>query len=272
MEMKKKVNFWTLVALMTITAVGFVGCVKKDSLIVSSQNLWFNTEAGTQTIEVTANCTWTVTPLDTASWYTVTPVNGKNDGTITVTVKPMENADYRGASFVITSPGGHIRRTIFVTQNKLDFDGMVNKIFGVMTLEHWNTDYFGQIIEDSYKFYDFDPFDTTTGYMMYFLENGKGVQRDHHRDTAVYYAFDYEYNPVDQILHIEFETVGDAPESYDPNVLTASDSLYRFVHEYKTDWWERADMRKVGVINPDEKSKLMRKVMKRKKEEPIFIF
>jgi hypothetical protein len=147
---------------------------------------------------------------------------------------------------------------------------MVNKIFGVMELEHWNTDYFGQIIEDSYKHYTFDPYDTATGYMMYFLEDGQGVQRDHHNDTAVYYAFTYEYNPVDQILHIEFETTGDEPESYSPQVLTASDSLYRFIHEYKTDFWERADMRKIGEYTPQEEAKLRQIIAKRKEGGPIF--
>ena len=105
---------------------------------------------------------------------------------------------------------------------------------------------------------------------MYFFEDGQGLQRDRHRDTAVYYAFTYEYNPAEQILHIEFETVTDAPESYDPQVLTASDSLYRFIHEYKTDWWERADMRKVGTVNPEEKSMLKRVAKKRHGEEGIF--
>ena len=141
-----------------------------------------------------------------------------------------------------------------------------------MSLEHWNTDYYGQIIEDTYKHRTYNPYDTATGYTMYFLENGTGVQMDHHNDTAVYYAFSYVYNPVNQILHIEFETVDDAPENYDPQVLTASDSLFRFIHEYKDHWWERADMRKIGTINPDAKAVLKHKAIKRKGDEPIFQF
>lgn len=266
--MKKKTNLLTMAALSVLMAL--VGC-KKNSVLVSSQDVWFGLEAGTKTIEVTANCEWTVELKDDADWYTVTPTSGENDGTITVTVEALEDADYRGTMFVITSPGGHIRRTVFVSQNKLDFDGMVNKVFGVMELEHWNTDFFGQIIEDSYRHKIYDPYDTSTGYLMYFLENGKGVQRDHHNDTAVYYAFDYEYDPVNQILHIDFETITGAPESYSPNVLTASDSLYRFRHEYKSNWWERADMRKVGVFNPDRDDHIRRAATKRKKEnEGIF--
>jgi len=266
----KKRNIFLLMALVVLTATGFVGCIKQYSLRVSTNNLYFDVDSGTKTIEITANCKWTVVKNDDADWYTISTMSGKNDGTITITVDAMEDSDYRASSFFITVPGGHIRRTVFVSQNKLDFYNMVNKIYGVMKVEHWNTDYFGQIIEDSYKPYEFDPYDTATGYLMYFLEDGKGVQRDHHEDTAVYYAFTYEYNPVDQILHIEFETVTDAPESYDPQVLTASDSLYRFMHEWKTDWWERADMRKIGVYTPQEEAKLRQVVTKRKEGGPIF--
>ena len=270
--MKKSINFLTLAALLLVAMAGLTGCVKEHALRVSTNNLWFRMDAESKTIDITANCKWTVMKNDDADWYSIDMMSGKNDATITITVKAMEDVDYRGSKFVISSPNGHIRRTVFVTQNKVDVYGMVNKVFGVMELEHWNTDYYGQIIEDSYKHYEFDPYDTTTGYLMYFLEEGKGVQRDHHNDTAVYYAFSYNYNPIEQILHIEFETVTDAPESYDPQVLTASDSLYRFMHEYKLNWWERADMRKVGDIIPDQKAFLKHAATKRKEGGPIFQF
>ena len=268
----KKTNKILFMALMVITMACLSSCRKESFLRVSSQDLWFGMDAGTQTIDITANCEWTVLRSDTANWYSISTLEGNNDGTITVTVNNLDDADYRGSTFVISSPGGHIRRTIFISQNKLDFDGMVNKVFGVMELEHWNTDYFGQIIEDSYKHKIYDPYDTTTGYLMFFLENGKGVQRDHHNDTAVYYSFDYRYDPINQILHISFETISGAPEDYAPNVLTASDSLYRFKHQYRKDWWERADMRKIGTYDPAKKDFLRRVATKRKGNGPIFQF
>lgn len=269
--MKKK-NIFLMMSLMVITLAGLVSCVKKYEITVSTQDFWFGLEAEQQTLSITANCKWTVKKNDDADWYTISTMSGKNDGTLTITVDALEGKDFRGSSFVISSPGGHIRRTVFVTQNKLDFEGMVNKIFGVMSVEHWNTDYFGQMIEDTYKHKEFDPYDTATGYTMFFLEDGTGVQMDHHKDTAVYYVFNYEYNPLNQILHIEFETVSGAPESYDPQVLTASDSLYRFIHEYKDHWWERADMRRIGTINPSKASFLLRSAKKRESDTPIFQF
>ncbi len=147
----KKRNIFMMMALLVVAAAGLVGCGKQYSLRVSTNNLYFGVDPGTKTLEITANCKWTVVKNDDADWYTISTMSGEKDGTITITVDAMEDCDYRASSFFITVPNGHVRRTIFVSQNKLDFDGMVNKIFGVMELEHWNTDYFGQIIEDSYK-------------------------------------------------------------------------------------------------------------------------
>ena len=257
--------------LMVIMAASFIGCKPDDSLFVSSQDLWFGLEEESQTIEVTANCEWTVTLNDNADWYTISPMSGKNDGTITVTVRAYPGGDFRGSSFVVTSPGGHIRRTVFVSQNKLDFDGIINKVFGVTELEHWNTDYFDQIIEDSYRHYSYNPFDTTTGYLMFFMEDGQGIQRDRHGDQAVYYNFTYEYSPFNNNLHIEFETLDDSPESYDASVLCASDSLYRIFHEYKPHFFERVDHRKVGTITREEKAILKQKATKRKERGSLYL-
>ena len=270
--MKRK-NVFLMMALMAVTVTGFLGCSKNYIIRVSTPNLWFGLEAETQTLEITANCEWTITRNDNADWYTISQMSGEKDGVISVTVEALEDGDYRGSTFVISSPGGHVRRTIFVSQNKLDFDGMVNKVFGVMELEHWNTDFFGMMIEDSYKAYTFDPYDTSSGYLMYFLEDGKGYQRDHHTDTVAWWAFDYDFDVVNQVLNINFETIDGSPESYSPDVLTASDSLYRIFHQYKPNWWERADMRKVATIIPEEKKAEMRqKAAKRKEGEPIFQF
>lgn len=250
------------------------GCVKDYSILVSSQDLRFGLQSESQTFIVNANCKWSVTKNDDADWYTVSPMSGKaNDSIITVTVKNYSNGDFRGSSFVINSPGGHVYRTVFVSQNKLDFDGLVNKVFGLTCVEHWNTDYYGQIIEDEYDRHDYDPYDTTRGQRMYFFEDGQGIQRRvRERDDSVfYYSFEYAFDSDNNIFHIVFQLEDGSLEPYDPEVLCASDSLYRVFHEYKPNWWERADMRKVGTINPSEKALIMRNATKRKKGEPLFI-
>ena len=270
--MKNRIHFLTMAALLFIMAASLTGCVKTYKIQVPTNNLWFDLEAGSQTLDFTANCEWTITKNDDADWYTISAMSGKNDGSLTITVEALEDADYRGSSFTINSPGGHVYRTIFVSQNKMDFDGLYNKVFGVSAVEHWNTDFYGQMIEDSYLHKEYDPYDTATGYQMYFLEDGLGAQRDKHADSTVWYLFHYEFNPITNRLDISFETVDGAPESYSPDVLTASDSLFRFMHEYKTNFWERADMRKIGNISAEEKALVKRSATRRKGDEPIFQF
>ena len=242
----------------------------KETIELSSYELWFPKEAETKTIDMVANCKWTISMDDDADWYTVSPMSGEYGSHIAVAVQPYEGEDYRSSSFTITSEHGFCTAKVYLSQNRLEFEDIFNMVFGVSKIEHWNTDYFGQMIEDSYRLYEFNPYDTTGGYMMYFFEDGSGVQRDHHDNVAVYYAFTYDYDAANRNLHIEFETVNDAPESYDVSVLTASEDLFRFYHEYKPNWWERADMRKVGTINPAEKSLLMRAAKKRQGNEGIF--
>jgi hypothetical protein len=129
----KKRNLVLLLTLCVMTAMALVSCLKEDKVQVSTQNLWFGLGSETQTIKITANCNWTITKNDDADWYTIDMMNGEKDAVLTVDVEAFDG-DYRGSSFVINSPGGHVRRTVFVSQNKLDFDGMVNKIFSVMEL------------------------------------------------------------------------------------------------------------------------------------------
>jgi len=167
MEKKNRVF---LLATLLLAVIGLSGCVKKYTIIIPTNNLWFGLEASSQTFEIKANCDWTIAKNDDAEWYTISQMEGKNDATITITVEALGDADFRGASFVIKSPGGHVRRTVFVSQNKLDFNGLMNKVFGVSSVEHWNTDYYGMMIEDSYKHKEYDPYDTATGYSCMIVE------------------------------------------------------------------------------------------------------
>ena len=270
--MKKSILLFAVVLLFGMSAI-FTGCVKEYSVFVSSQDLRFGLDAESQTFTIRANCKWTITKNDDADWYTISPMSGRaKDSIVTVTVNDYSGGDFRGSSFVVKSPGGHVYRTVFVSQNKIDVYGMVNKVYGVSTVEHWNTDYYGQIIEDEYKLFPYDPYDTTSGHLMYFFEDGQGLQRNRTMaDHAIWFPFEYEYDPDSSIFHIVFHLEDGGLEPYNPQVLCASDSLYRVFHEYKPHWFERADMRKIGTINPGEKALLMQNLSKRKKSEPIFI-
>lgn len=274
---------------LALVALCLTGC-KKERLTVSPASLWFPLEGGVQEIQLTSNCSWTLTFDDQTDWYSIESVNpigqendsttttlkGSGDATLAVTVRAMVEESSRSSSFTITSAKGDLKVGVRIAQNTTDIpelQSITNMIYGATTIGHWNTDFYGNVIEDSYRSYEFDPNDTTKGYFMYFFENGEGVQKDNGGDSTVYYRFTYEYDPVIRILHFDFETISDTlTEIYNAPVLLATEELFRFQHEYKPNFWERADMKKVGDISPQAKATLKKKAKKRSGDEPVFIF
>lgn len=269
----KKQSFLIVIAALLLMGAGLTSCNPDYSIWVSSQDLRFGLEEETQTLIIRANCKWTITKEGDEDWYTVSPMSGKaSDSIVTVTVKNYVNGDYRGAKFTVNSPRNRVSSMVFVSQNKIDFYSIINKVFGATDIEHWNTDYYNQIIEDTYNHWEYDPYDTTRGQLMYYFEDGKGIQRNRViEDYPVYFPFEYEYDPDNNILHIEFELEEGGVEAYNWEVHCATDSLYRVYHEYKSHWFERAEMRKVDIIHPGEKDRLLHKATKRKRGEPVFI-
>lgn len=261
-----------VMALFAFAFLSLTGCHQDENITVSHETLWFSAEASSQAIGITADCSWSIEKNGDIQWYTVSPMSGeksKNDATLTVSVEPYEGVDYRAASFTIKSPKGKGNVTVNISQNVVEFTGILNTIYGVKKVEQWNTDYSGNMIDDTYETMSFDPRDTTTGFTMYFAEDGFGVQKDRIHGSS--YPFHYDYNPATRILHIEFELVGGIrTEVYDANVLTASESMFRFEHEYKPSFWERAEMTKIGDIIPTEEKEWLRAVSKDKGYGPVF--
>ena len=297
--MKKEVKFSSTL-LLIFMALSLVGC-KKEKITVSANELWFPGEASVQEILITANCDWTISVDDNADWYTIRKsydktvmtesgyvtisyidtthvvTRGNGDLRLAVVVEPLAGAQERTSSFTIISAKGKAQVQVKISQNTTEpaeLQSITNMVFGVMNVAHWNVDFFGELIEDSYRYVEYDPTDTTTGFFMYFLADGQGVQQDNTHDSTLYFMFTYNYDPVARNLHIEFETVSDTvKEVYDASVLVAKEDLFHFCHEYKPNFWERANMKKVGEIVPSKQREFLKlKAQKRKGDEPIFIF
>ena len=82
-------------ALFLVAATVFTGCKEDDSksatptLSVSTQSLVFtDATEKTQTVQITANCEWKVV-TSSLEWATVEPMNGRGNGTISVTVQEL---------------------------------------------------------------------------------------------------------------------------------------------------------------------------------------
>ena len=82
-------------ALFLVAATVFTGCKEDDSksatptLSVSTESLVFtDATEKTQTVQITANCEWKVV-TSSLGWATVEPMNGRGNGTISVTVQEL---------------------------------------------------------------------------------------------------------------------------------------------------------------------------------------
>jgi len=278
--MNKKYNLLSI-SLFILTVILLASC-KKETLSLTPHKIWSPAEGGAQDIVITANCDWTISIDDDADWYTIQNstdttkyMSGKGDATLTVFVQPISENENRASSFTITTEKGTIQAKVNVSQNTAEItelQSISNLVFGVSNVAQWNTDFFGEIIEDSYIHQEFNPNDTATGFTMYFLDNGEGFQQDHKFGSTYYYAFTYNFDPVNRNLHIEFETTNDTvSEIYNASVLSATEDLFRFHHEWRANSWERADMKKIGTIEPQAKALLKRAAKKREGNEPIFI-
>ena len=262
------------ILLLAFVAFAASSC-KKDKIEVSQHNLWFGAQGGSQTIKVDATYGWRIQENSDFDWFTVTPTSSdENHSTITINVEPLdaEAEGYRNGHISILSPKGGAQIVVLISQGEVEFSSIYNLVFGVTKEEQWNTDYFGLMIEDSYKCFEFDPYDTTTGFWMYFFEDSTGVQVDRYRfDTTVYFRFYYTYDIATRKLECSFQLEDGTIEYYNPTIITATPEFFRFEHEYKPNYWERSDMKKIGTIDPAKKAALLNRAVKKRKEAgPVF--
>ena len=82
-------------ALFLVAAAAFTGCSESDdktpmpTLSVSTESLVFtDATEKTQTVDIKANCEWKVV-TSSLEWATVEPMNGRGNGTISVTVQEL---------------------------------------------------------------------------------------------------------------------------------------------------------------------------------------
>ena len=116
-------------AMFLVAATAFTGCSDDDdksltpALTADPTTLTFSDETETtQTVAITANCEWTVTASN-LDWATITPMSGKGNGSISVTVSELPtgtNSRDGKISFTLIHPEfgkwGQAESTVTVNQ------------------------------------------------------------------------------------------------------------------------------------------------------------
>ena len=275
--MKKRINVLKTALLFMVT-MSLFSYNKKEEITLLVDNLWFPEEACVQELKITANCGWSISIDDGADWYSIDPMSGKKDEVLKIKVNALGEVEQRSSSFTITSAKGNVQLQVRVSQNTdepTELRSITDMVFGVANVAHWYVDFYGEVIEETYRRKEFEnPYDTTSGYVMYFFQDSIGIQRDNvNGDSTTYYYFKYAFDPDTRILHLEFETVSDTSEVYNAPVLIATEDVFRFQHEYMPMRWEISDMRKIGTLHPNQDTRrIMQAAKKRKPKGGVFQF
>lgn len=88
--------------------------VPVPELRVSASSLSYNIPGGTKNVSITSNTTWSVS--DNASWISVSPSSGNNNGTISITCTSNDTPNLRKGTVSVTC--GNITKTISISQER----------------------------------------------------------------------------------------------------------------------------------------------------------
>lgn len=89
----------TFVILMIIVMLS-VSCTEKESITVSKSSLEWTMHGGRKTVDVTANCSWTIT---TPEWVTAEPSSGT--GNSNIVIRAAKNDDVQRSGMLIIASG-----------------------------------------------------------------------------------------------------------------------------------------------------------------------
>ena len=128
--------------------------VPNPVLIVDPPNQDVSYQAGDTTFSVTSNLNWSVS--DNATWLTISPTSGNNNGTLTATY--TENTTTSQRTGTITVTGGGITRTVTVTQvagsaviTVISPNGNEMYLAGASAFLYWTDNFTDSVRIDLYK-------------------------------------------------------------------------------------------------------------------------
>lgn len=102
--------------LIFSAALALAACKDEDPIFtLSTDELKFDANGGTQTVFISANRDWTAQVPQTDTWYTVSALSGNSDTEVTITVEPYEDATPRTSTLTFDTSLG--LQTFKITQN-----------------------------------------------------------------------------------------------------------------------------------------------------------
>ena len=234
--MKKTIHLIGVACCLLILATS---CGKKQTISVSNDRLLFDISGGTLSFDITANCDWSIEQDLSATWISLSQLQGSNNATIDITAESNDGISERTTELSIVSDNKKTTKKIYIQQKSSVFSDLIlGKLWFLRFYERWDLDYANQIIDASYRsrtYYSdeiyenwFFYFTDTIGYLIYRVQG----------DTT-YYPYHYNYYPNNDSLYLSFVTQSDVVEDYYAHVFELTQDHFTFSNEYRHHQFEK---------------------------------
>ncbi len=110
-----------ITGVLVILAFFLASCGEEpvaDSLSLDKTQVTFNASPGDQTIQVSANCPWSVAVTEGSTWLSVSPRQGEGNGTLTLSAQANTGAD-RTAALKVYSADKEVRITVLQKEQEI---------------------------------------------------------------------------------------------------------------------------------------------------------
>ena len=243
-----KRNFLPIVVMGLILSLAATSCHHKPQLFLSKNKVIFAPVGGLRSVKVYSDCAWTVKIADQQDWFTVSPMSGENGDIISIRASEWNEATDRSAIIIVESEDGRVKRELTVNQRRIEMTDLINKFWFMHFYERWETDYYDQYIDDSYRNWHYWYGPEYDNWFFYFLEDSTGYQWHAKNNDTVYFAFNYVFYPLEDSLYINFETdsVG-LVEDYHTIVEELDGETFVFQNEYRQHRFERLTLDNVTL-------------------------
>ena len=129
--------------------------------------------------------------------------------------------------------------------------------WGVERIDYYNTDYYGNPIENTIETFIFTPGDPHDGIDLIFNKDRSGEMRDRSRDTlfidndtilcpdtTLVTKFTYSYHKDDGILYMNMQAAH--PYTFQLNIVSVDDNSFVYLNEYDNNYVEKARLVRIG--------------------------
>lgn len=248
----KKCTLWTTMLILTLMVCS-TSCGKRQHITVSKENLSYASQGGKDFFQIKADCDWTIEKNSSQDWYSINPTSGSNDAIVEITISPNDSHNDRSDMLTVISTNGRTKVRIPIIQTNIDINKIINKVWFTWFYERWNTDFYNNYIEESYRTWRYYAEPEYENWFFYFMNDGTGYQIRTHRNDTIYYAYNYNYFPDGDSLYINFNTTSDSiSEDYHAIIYELNRERFVFLNEYRPHQFEKINTANVSTNNREE--------------------